>query len=97
MYMKSKSNTEKRLFPMITLDRRNLIIFFVGLFVLAVGFIMLSIGPWDNPLSRSVAPMILLLGYLILFPAAIFFGGSIRGEKEPEDNLSRSKSGLKKY
>ena len=71
MIMKQKSIPEKRLLPKIVLDRRNLILFFTGLAVITVGFLLLSIGPWDNPLSRSVAPIVLLIGYLVIFPIAM--------------------------
>jgi len=71
--MKAKSSTEKKLLPRIELNRYNLILFLVGLVVLIIGFILMSFGPWDNPLSRSVAPLVLLFGYLVVFPVAIFY------------------------
>ncbi|MCF7811855.1 DUF3098 domain-containing protein [bacterium] len=71
--MKRKSSEEKKLLPRIELGKPNLILFLVGVAILIIGFLLMSIGPWDNPLSRSVAPIVLLVGYLIVFPAAIFY------------------------
>ena len=71
--MKRKSSEEKKLLPRIELGRSNLVLFLVGAAILVIGFLLMSIGPWDNPLSRSVAPIVLLVGYLIVFPIAIFY------------------------
>ena len=60
------------LLPRVDFSLRNLVIFLVGLVVLAVGYILLSISPWDNPLSRSLAPVVLLIGYLVIIPIGIF-------------------------
>lgn len=57
--------------PPIPIGKRNIQLYLLGLVVLVVGYIVLSIGPWDNPLSRSVAPLILLLAYLVIFPLAV--------------------------
>lgn len=72
--MKQKKAIPKRLIPKIELNLTNLILFGVGIIVLAIGFLLLSKDPWDNPLSLSVSPLVLLLGYLVIFPVAIFFG-----------------------
>jgi len=81
--MKGKTTHNNGLLPRIDLGRGNLILFLIGLLVLAIGFILMSIGPWDNPLSRSVAPLVLLFGYLIVFPAAIFYRRKSNGSSEP--------------
>ena len=57
--------------PAIPIGKRNVQLYIVGLVVLVIGYITLSIGPWDNPLSRSVAPLILLLAYMVIFPFAV--------------------------
>lgn len=54
-------------------DNTNYFIFGAGIVILIIGFFLLSQGPWDNPVSLSVAPLVLLLAYLIIFPVAIFY------------------------
>lgn len=46
--------------------------FGIGFVVLVLGYLALSVGPWDSFLSRTLAPIILLVGYLVIFPLAIF-------------------------
>jgi hypothetical protein len=80
--MKRKSSEEKKLLPRIELGRPNLMLFLLGAAILVVGFLLMSIGPWDNPLSRSVAPIVLLFGYLVVFPVAIFFKKGSDGDSQ---------------
>jgi len=49
----------------------NLIILFLALATLIVGYICLGQGPADNPVSLSVAPVLLIAAYCILIPVAI--------------------------
>jgi hypothetical protein len=39
--------------------------------LLTVGYILLGQGPVDNHLSRSVAPLVLVVAYCVLVPYAI--------------------------
>ena len=43
----------------------------LGIVLLAVGYVLLGQGPVDNPLSKSVAPAILVLVYCALIPLAL--------------------------
>ncbi len=70
--MKAKNTTNRSILPQLVLDRLNLVVFLAGLVLLAVGFILLAVKPWDNPISLSVAPIVLLLGYLVVLPISIF-------------------------
>jgi len=72
--MKQKHNIDTQILPKIRLNKKNLVAFIIGTVVIIIGFILLSVGPWDNPISLSVAPIILLLGYVVIFPMAIFIG-----------------------
>lgn len=72
--MKTKKEPLKPLLPPIELNRRNLILFIAALAWIAIGYILMSIGPWDNPLSLSVSPIVLLFGYFILIPMALLWG-----------------------
>lgn len=46
----------------------------IGVAVIIAGFLMLAASiysSWDNPLSVSVAPVVLVLGYCVLIPIGI--------------------------
>ncbi len=49
-----------------------------GIAVIILGFVLLATGigsSWDNPLAVSVAPVVLVIGYCVIIPLAILFGG----------------------
>lgn len=48
-------------------------ILFAGLGLLIIGFYLMTFGPWDNPVSLSVSPIILIIAYLVVFPLAILY------------------------
>jgi O-antigen/teichoic acid export membrane protein len=52
---------------------QNYVVLLIAIGFLIVGFILMSFGPWDNKISLSVAPVVLLIGYVILIPLSIFF------------------------
>ncbi|MFH0920707.1 MAG: hypothetical protein V1913_10115 [Fibrobacterota bacterium] len=52
-------------------EKSNLLILALGLATLIVGYICLSRGPIDNPLSLSVAPVLLVAAYCVIIPIAI--------------------------
>lgn len=54
-------------------EKSNYLILISGFVILIIGFYLMSQGPWDNPLSLSISPVILLVAYLIVFPISIFY------------------------
>jgi len=54
-------------------NRFNYILLFAGIAALILGYFLMTIGPWDNPISLSISPVVLLIGYLIIIPLAILF------------------------
>ncbi len=58
------------------LNRTNLYILLLGIVVLAVGYIFMLIP--DDPdafLTRTLSPIILVIGYLIIIPIGLFYRG----------------------
>ncbi len=53
--------------------KTNSILLLAGFVVLILGFFLMSFGPWDNPTSLTLSPIVLLIAYLVIFPAAIFY------------------------
>lgn len=63
-------------------EKSNYILLGVGLLLLVVGYFLMAQGPWDNPLSLTISPIVLLIAYLIIFPLAIFYK---RKSKKPAE------------
>lgn len=63
-------------------ENTNYILLGVGVFILVVGFYLMTFGPWDNPISLSISPIVLLLAYLIVFPISILYKKKKRGTEE---------------
>ena len=57
------------------LNKKNLILIGIGILLLVIGFICLATGPADNPVSLSVAPIILTIAYVVIIPLGILFNG----------------------
>lgn len=51
----------------------NYILLGAGIFVLIAGFYLMTFGPWDNPISLTISPIVLLVAYLIIFPLSILY------------------------
>ncbi|MCU7495910.1 MAG: DUF3098 domain-containing protein [Ignavibacteria bacterium] len=53
--------------------KENYYLLILGAVILIAGFFVMSLGKWDNPVSLNLSPILLLIGYLVVLPAAIFF------------------------
>ncbi|MFH1008300.1 MAG: hypothetical protein V1800_12495 [Candidatus Latescibacterota bacterium] len=54
--------------------RRNWVLFFIGLGVIVLGYMVLRIPPAQGFLSLTLAPILLVIGYCVLVPIAILIG-----------------------
>lgn len=64
------------------LTKKNLIILAIGLGVILIGYALMATGisegpavpdgKWNNPFAVSVAPLLLVIGYCVIIPIAIF-------------------------
>ena len=57
------------------MDKKNIILIALGVLLLVIGFICLATGPADNPVSLTVAPLILVAAYLVVIPVGILWKG----------------------
>ena len=57
------------------MDKKNIILIAIGVLLLVIGFICLATGPADNPVSLTVAPLILVVAYVVIIPIGILFKG----------------------
>jgi hypothetical protein len=65
MAKKKKREQRKENLIDVKMGKKNFISFGIGLFCIIVGFILLSTG------SITIAPILLVLGYLVFFPLGI--------------------------
>jgi cell division protein FtsW (lipid II flippase) len=79
---KTKLSTKKAESPFRNYwSTSNQIIFVAGLVVILLGFLLMNQYPWDNPLSMTYSPIVLLIAYIIIFPVAIFYKKKHNPEK----------------
>lgn len=66
----------------------NVKLFAVSFAALVIGYVLLAQGPVNNPLSKSVAPIILVATYCVLIPISIVFSG------KSKEKLTQDKKGV---
>ena len=65
--------------------KQNYLLFTFGLLIIIVGFILMAQSPWNNTLSLTVSPLVLLIAYLVVIPLSILY----KKKKTPiEENVS---------
>jgi hypothetical protein len=52
-------------------SRRNLLIILGGVVTIVIGFLVMSAGGTVDPLSVTIAPIILIIGYCVVIPLGI--------------------------
>lgn len=67
---KQKGRMEGRVFPY---TKTNGILFGLAILFLILGYFALSRGPWNSFMSLTLAPILLVIGYCVLFPLAILY------------------------
>ena len=69
---------------------RNYQLFAFGLLVIVLGYVSMTKGPADSFWSLTLAPILLVIGYCLIIPAAIFY----RPKKDPANVQSESGKAL---
>ncbi len=75
-------------------NKTNYILLLAGVALLIIGFYMMSIGNWDSVTALVFSPIVLLIAYIIIFPASIFFSKTEKkgngSSNEGEDDSGQS-------
>ena len=89
-----KSKKEKvRVSPFgIYWERRNYSLLILGFAVIIIGFYIMSIGTWDSFTSLVISPILLVIGYVLIFPASIFYRKKNKTENSKDDNIGTGES-----
>ena len=53
--------------------RTNYFIFIASLLFIILGYVALGHGPWNSFASLTLAPILLIIGYLVLVPIALLY------------------------
>ena len=56
-------------------NKKNILLVGLGILLLVIGFFALAQGPANNPVSLTVAPIILVLAYVVVIPLGILWSG----------------------
>ncbi|MFA4923361.1 MAG: hypothetical protein WC557_04130 [Ignavibacteriaceae bacterium] len=64
--------------------KANYLILVVGVILSVLGYYFLSVKPWNSSLSLYLAPIVLLLVYLVFFPVSILVKKKETGEQGPK-------------
>ena len=69
--MKSWDQNNKTLFHSWSFGKINYQLFGIGLVTIILGYILMATGETESIQSIKIAPVILIVGYCVLIPAAI--------------------------
>ena len=64
-------------------------LFGLAIALLVLGYVLLGQGPVDNPLSKTIAPIILVAVYCVLIPYAIM--AKSKGPSDDKDGRQQKK------
>jgi len=70
-----KKNKKKTGSGELYFNRQNLYLLGIGLLVLVIGYILMAQPPVDSFWSITLAPVVLLISYLVIIPIAIMYTG----------------------
>jgi len=79
-------NRAKSQLPFTT---HNYFIFGLGIIVLVFGYIFMSIGPVDSFWSLTLAPIVLVIGYVVIIPLSFLYHHKTIRQKVQIDNQQR--------
>jgi uncharacterized membrane protein len=71
-------------------ENKNYFFFYLGFLLLIVGYYVMSIGKWNSVPSLIFSPIILVITYIFVFPAAILFRNKNKSEQEEKSDTGKS-------
>ena len=66
-------------------EKQNYYLLILGMAVIVIGFYFMTLGPWNSFSSLVVSPILLFIGYVIIFPLSIFLRKKSGKEKSSEE------------
>lgn len=68
-----KSKSKSSFVENLSFTRRNYLLFGIGLLAIIIGYIVMATGETYSYQSLTIAPIILLIGYLVVIPIALLY------------------------
>ena len=68
----AKAAEKKKTIEGMIIGRKNIYLFLIGIISIVIAFILMAQPPVDGFLSRTLAPVILVVAYLVIIPIALF-------------------------
>jgi len=72
--------------------KENYIFLFIGFAFILAGFYFLGQGQWNSSSSLVISPILLFLGYIVIFPLSIFFRKKKEQKNSQENEIATGKS-----
>jgi membrane protein YdbS with pleckstrin-like domain len=72
--------------------KENYIFLVIGLAFILAGFYFLGQGPWNSSASLVTAPILLFIGYVVIFPLSILFRKKKEQKHSRENEVAAGKS-----
>ncbi|MCF7805962.1 MAG: DUF3098 domain-containing protein [Candidatus Marinimicrobia bacterium] len=69
----AKKKTKKPVFRDLVFTRENYLIFLGGVILIILGYILMAAGDTYSTLSITIAPLMLVISYLVVIPLAIVY------------------------
>jgi mannose/fructose/N-acetylgalactosamine-specific phosphotransferase system component IIC len=77
-------------------NKKNYIFLFLGFVLLFAGYYFMSINPWNSFPALNISPVILIIAYVVIFPASILFKGKKDDQKTGAGEEEANKAADKK-
>ena len=71
-------------------EKKNYTFFYLGFLLLIIGYYLMSIGKWDSTASLVFSPIILVITYILIFPAAILYRNKNKTVQEEKSDTGKS-------
>ena len=73
-------------------EKNNYYLLYAGIGIIILGFYLMSIGPWNSFTSLVISPIVLVIGYIFVIPASIFYREKNNTEDIKENDVATGKS-----
>ncbi len=74
------------------MKKENYLILAASAVLLIIGYFVMSIDPWNSTPAIVVSPIILLIAYILIVPAAILFTKKNQNGDSKEEEIASGKS-----
>jgi ATP/ADP translocase len=73
-------------------EKKNYLFLALGIVVIIIGFYLMSVGAWNSFSSLVIAPILLVVGYVLIFPLSIFYRKKDKKKLTQDSNVATGKS-----